>query len=979
MNRMPINQSRTPDALIGAEGIVTSMERSCWRSNPEERYHSVAFDIRFPYFTVQITDPPMTEELIAYCLEYTKSAPDTGSLLEGIDPYEALAPLPQAQVNQILWLLENGYPATRSETLFAAAGVDAAASPPLLDFDAFAATQLAIWVIESGLPYYSVEDCENALPHPKSPRIGATAQYLVGRAQAVGSTAAQTPYVNIVPQSISTVVSGGVYYVGPYAIETNMEGTISLSSPQTPGAYVVNSNFVSQDVFYPGNLFYVAIPQSVIAQSACVTMEATLIGADASAVVMFPKTQSGSPRPTFQDLGMTLYTRDQLLATDQVTACADVPAMADLAIDKVVDHQTAAPGDVLTYTLHIQNLGPDTAQAAMLTDTVVLENLSDIEYSLDGGSTWQSWQGQLMLGDLVPGTSITMLCRGTVTLAPGSMVVNTAVVSSQTPDPNPNNNTSTVTVPVEEGEQLADLSITKTVDHASAVPGDVLTYTIEIQNLGPDVAVAAEFTDIVVLDNLTALEYSVDGGITWQTWLGRLPLGDLALGEMVGILGRGTVVSSPGSVVVNAAVVSSETPDPNPDNNSATVNVPIVGGPAAADLGITKVVDQPSAVPGDVLTYTLEITNHGPDTAEAAMLTDTVVLDNLTALEYSLDGGVTWNGWQGQLALGNMAPGDTITMLGRGTVMLLPGSVVVNTAVVSSQTPDPNPDNNSATVNVPVVPVLTFADLAITKTVQPQMAVPGDVLTYTLRIENLGPDTAVDAMLTDRVVLDNLTALEYSLDGGQTWQSWTGELALGDLSPGSGVTMLGRGTVVQAPGSVVVNAAVVSSDTPDPNPDNNTATTTVPVVPGQSYADVSIAKVANKVSTVPCGELMYTLRIENHGPNAAQQVVVSDRAALSILSNPEYSLDGGITWQHFSGTISLGNVSAGDIRTVLLRGRVTERHVCKIKNTAYVTSETEDPVMENNSATVYTLVNPCNRCACNVRCRCAAPCKPKRC
>lgn len=310
-------------ALIGAEGVVTSMVRSCWRENPEEHYHSVGFDIRFPYFTVAILGPPLENELIAYCLESNRTAPPAGTLLEGIDPYAGLAGLSEEQVTQILWLLENGYPANSANTLFYAAGVDPALAPPLLDFDAFTATQIAIWIIETKLPYYQVEDCENAFPHPKSPRIGATAQYLVNRALAVGGTR-QPPAITLTAISETATEIDGVYYVGPYQINTNAEGTVQLQAPLGSNAYIVNEDYQPQTGFYPENIFYVAIP-GVEEGQVCVNVQASFIGAEAAAAVMFPKNQSGMPLPTMQHLGMALYIPDTLLAQDEITACANIP------------------------------------------------------------------------------------------------------------------------------------------------------------------------------------------------------------------------------------------------------------------------------------------------------------------------------------------------------------------------------------------------------------------------------------------------------------------------------------------------------------------------------------------------------------------------------------------------------------------------------------------------------------------------------
>ena len=246
-----------------------------------------------------------------------------------------------------------------------------------------------------------------------------------------------------------------------------------------------------------------------------------------------------------------------------------------------------------------------------------------------------------------------------------------------------------------------------------------------------------------------------------------------------------------------------------------------------ADLAVVKTVDKDSAEKGEVLTYTLNITNYGPDTAENAMLTDTVVLDNLTDLEYSLDGGFTWNSWTGTLALGDMASGESITLLGRGTVALEPGSIVVNTAVVSSTTTDPNLNNNTDTVTVPVISGPSFADLAVVKHADRECVKTGDTLTYTISVTNNGPGIAVNTVLSDRITPENLLNPQYSIDGGASWNNWLNSLLLGDLVSGESKEILIRGTIPVASTLNITNTASVLSETYDPNPSNNEASVTI--------------------------------------------------------------------------------------------------------------------------------------------------------
>jgi uncharacterized repeat protein (TIGR01451 family) len=64
-------------------------------------------------------------------------------------------------------------------------------------------------------------------------------------------------------------------------------------------------------------------------------------------------------------------------------------------------------------------------------------------------------------------------------------------------------------------------------------------------------------------------------------------------------------------------------PDLNPTDNTATDTTPIANDPQA-DLQITKTDGQTSVHPGNVVTYTITVTNAGPNAVTGAAFTDNV-------------------------------------------------------------------------------------------------------------------------------------------------------------------------------------------------------------------------------------------------------------------------------------------------------------------------------------------------------------------
>ncbi|MFQ8599583.1 MAG: hypothetical protein ACLSAP_02615 [Oscillospiraceae bacterium] len=275
-----------------------------------------------------------------------------------------------------------------------------------------------------------------------------------------------------------------------------------------------------------------------------------------------------------------------------------------------------------------------------------------------------------------------------------------------------------------------------------------------------------------------------------------------------------------------------------------------------------------------------------------AVLTDNIpaVLSNV---EYSTNGSAS--PWSSPLLLGTLAAGASRTILIRGTVSPSAVGEIVNTAVVNSDTPDPNPDNNTDT-NRTDIGTGNMADISVSKSAQPAAVVPGALLTYTVVVTNNGPDSAQDVILYDEAPPE-LSNVQFSVDNGATWNPWANPYPLGSLAAGQSRTILIRGTVRASACGMISNTAVAASATPDPNPANNTDTADTPVRVG---ADLSIRKTACPNPAFPCQCLTYTLTVFNAGPETAEQVVVSD-ALPAALCKPVYSIDCGRSWHAWNG------------------------------------------------------------------------------
>ena len=617
----------------------------------------------------------------------------------------------------------------------------------------------------------------------------------------------------------------------------------------------------------------------------------------------------------------------------------EVNALADISVVKTASPNPVNQGETLTYTIDVINAGPADAQNVVL-DDIIPPEIIGAEFSTDGGITFSPWPGSFDIGTLSNGETRTVLIRGTVSPSAIGIISNTAGVISSTPDPDLDNNMSTIDTEI----NTADISVIKTSDLNPTFRGQILTYTIRVSNAGPADAQNVVLTDAIPPE-IVGPEFSVDGGVTFNPWPGSFNIGTLLNGETSTILIRGTVAASASGIISNTAEVTSTTPDPNPDNNTSTVDIEVN---ALADISVIKTGSPNPVISGETLTYTIDVSNFGPSLAENVTLSD-VIPPEIIGAEFSTDGGVTFNPWPGSLDIGTLPAGETRNILIRGTVSPSGIGIISNTAEVSSTTEDPNPSNNASTVDVIVVP---SADVSVAKTAAPNPVIPGEMLVYTINVSNAGPSNAQNVVLTDFISPD-IIGEEFSIDGGVTFNPWPGSFDIGTLLSGGTRTILIRGTVSSSATVTITNTANITSSTPDPNLDNNESTIITEV---NALADISVIKTGTPNPIVTGEILTYTIDVTNAGPADAQNVILNDEISPNVIA-PEFSIDGGVTFNPWPTIYVIGTLAAGETRTILIRGTVSPSATGVISNTASVISSTPDPNLDNNTSTVDTEIS----------------------
>src|SRR5262249_32518476 len=262
----------------------------------------------------------------------------------------------------------------------------------------------------------------------------------------------------------------------------------------------------------------------------------------------------------------------------------------------------------------------------------------------------------------------------------------------------------------------------------------------------------------------------------------------------------------------NTATVTSDQPDPNPDDNTDTVSVT----PQRADLAVAKTVDKPQPNVGDTVTFTITVTNVGPDAA-----TNVTVNDRLPAGVHFVAAAPsqgTFDPATGLWAVGTIPSG------GQATLRL---SVVVDRAdrqahvalLTGSGQYDPHPANNSA---VEVV-AGQQANLAVVKTVDNAVPTVGGTVTFTITLTNSGPSVATNVAVSDALPAGLMFVSAMASQG--TYNSATGVWTVGTLAAGGQVTLTVTALVLS--NTPQINVAVASAAQPDPDLGNNQSNVTV--------------------------------------------------------------------------------------------------------------------------------------------------------
>ncbi|SHJ66454.1 gliding motility-associated C-terminal domain-containing protein, partial [Aquimarina spongiae] len=524
-----------------------------------------------------------------------------------------------------------------------------------------------------------------------------------------------------------------------------------------------------------------------------------------------------------------------------------VASSADLSLVKtVVDGDTMpAIGTEITFQITVSNDGPQDATGVEVTD-LLPSGFDFILFSSSTGS-YDENTGIWTLGNIASGTSETLLIDVLVNTT--GDYLNVAEISASDimdPDSTPGNDDGDQSEDDEDNQlitpvdAIADLVLEKTVVDNDITPnvGDEITFQITVTNNGPDVATNVEVVDQLpigfdfILFSATSGTYDETTGV-WN--VGTIPNGrtqTLFIDVLVN-----TPTGTPNEYINVAEVTASDQLDPNstPGNNDLSENDQddIQVFVERADLSLDKSVSNVNANVGEVITFTLQINNAGPDIATGVAVQDIVPIGYSNITNISNGGTLVGNviDWTG---LTVDTGGLFVTYQATVNLPTLEDGEYLNIAqITASDQFDPNStpnnddgdqsedDEDSSFIETPVT------DIQVTKTVSDPNPAIGDVIVFTITANNLGSLDATSIEILDRLPTGYRFESSTATSGTYNEVSgiWTLPLVTGNSSQTLEITV----EVLDIDDYVNI-ASLISLDQVDANSDNDEDQVTIDTI-----------------------------------------------------------------------------------------------------------------------------------------------------
>ncbi|HTW83248.1 MAG TPA: hypothetical protein VMD91_04150 [Candidatus Sulfotelmatobacter sp.] len=584
--------------------------------------------------------------------------------------------------------------------------------------------------------------------------------------QSVSNGAPATASLTVTPAALAIAKA-----FAPASITAGGTSTLTITIPNTATGAIALSGVTLTDTL-PGGVTIAATPNAattcpsgtVTAPSGggSVALSGGSLAAGATCTVTVNVT--GTVANTYTNtipagaLGDTQGVANGNLASATLTI---VPA--GLTVAKAFAPSTIPTGSTSTLTITIPNTAPGAINLSALGLTDPLPTGVTIAPTPNAATTCPSGTVTATAGGgsvALSGASLAANATCTITVGVTGLVVNTytnTIPSGALGD------AQSVTNPAPATATLKilpnNVAVSKAFAPAVIPVGGSATLTITIPNTGTGaIALSAlALTDplpagVVVAATPHASTTCPSGTVTAAAGASSVVLAGATLAANATCAITVSVSSATAGTYTNTIPTGGLTTAQGVSNaNPATAQLQVL----AASLSVVKTSNPAGANvgPGQVITYTIAVTNNGSVPETNATLTDTLANATLVTGSVKVNNAVAADGVvTSHLPLGTIAPGATTTVVYNATVSssASAGTQVTNAVTVGGDVPCTGAACTAASpaniVELPSISVVKTID-----TLQHEVVLRGQTVTFTMVVTNSGSAPASNVVLTDPV------------------------------------------------------------------------------------------------------------------------------------------------------------------------------------------------------------------------------------
>lgn len=525
------------------------------------------------------------------------------------------------------------------------------------------------------------------------------------------------------------------------------------------------------------------------------------------------------------------------LKNNNDSAGINVNPSADLAVKILVNDTNPKFNSLVKWTLRVTNNGPDEA-----TGVVVCDLLSKDLIYLSSTGNYDVKSGLWNIETLESGKSVSI---DIVTLVNKTgKIANDASVSGKEYDWNLSNNYDNKSIAV---DVCADLAIKKLVNDTNPKFNSLVEWTLRVTNNGPDTATGVVVCDILP-EGLITIDKSFNG--TWN--VGKL------LNNQTKELTIICLVNKTGKLV-NIADIAGNEYDCNLTNNIVNKSIEVA---QSADLFVKKYVNNTSPDFGEIIKWSVVVSNNGPDIATNVQVND-LLDDGLIFVKSSSTKG-NYDVKSGIWTIDSLAPETDETLNIYCKVNKI--GKILNFVSVNSTQYDWNESNNHDNESVNAVKI---ADLSVIKLINNSNPNYNDLIKWTIIVSNNGPNMAT-GVIVDDLLPKSVEYISSYLSKG-FYNPVNGIWDVGNLNVGEKLQLNIVSKIVKT--GDITNVVNVKGNEKDSNLTNNHFKKSVHVKPA---ADLSIEKSVSKQEVNINDLIEYVIEITNNGPDSAENIKVSE-------------------------------------------------------------------------------------------------------